>query len=183
VMERGGKGASGEPSPPRPDHFAPEAEPAVDRTGVDELEQHAVGITVDDALDWAESTVTDRVAALLWPHVKLAGVGYELLGNGIVRVAWVDQARDRRRDGDRVAGGDLGKRWHPFTRHQSVIAKLLDGAQRRVWGRLHGLHGLHGRGSHSTSSRRAAPVASMTRRSRPRAMPQAGGIFAKAARK
>ena len=63
-----------------------------------------------DALDRAESIVADRIAALLGPRGKLAGIGYELLGDGIVRVARVDQAGDRRRDGDRVAGGDLGER-------------------------------------------------------------------------
>ena len=89
---------------------------------------------MDDALDRAESIVADRVGALLWLRGKLAGVGYELPGDRIVRVARVDQVGHRRRDRDGVAGGDLGERGHPFTRHQSVIAKLLDGAQRRAGG-------------------------------------------------
>ena len=51
------------PAPPRPDHFAAEAEPAIDRAGIDELEQHPVGVAVHDALDRAVRLVADRVMA------------------------------------------------------------------------------------------------------------------------
>ena len=52
IGERGLKRVGGERAEPlRPDHLAAEAEAAIDRADVDELQQHAVGIAVDDALD------------------------------------------------------------------------------------------------------------------------------------
>ena len=45
----------------RPDHLAAEAEPAIDRTHVHELEQYAVGIAMHDAFDRTVRVVADRI--------------------------------------------------------------------------------------------------------------------------
>jgi hypothetical protein len=81
-----------------------------DRTDVNELEQHPVGIAVHDARDRAVRIVADRVGAFLQPSFKLGRIGHELPRHRIVRVGAVDQIRHRRRDGDRILGGDLFQR-------------------------------------------------------------------------
>ena len=91
------------PAPPRPDHFAAEAEPAIDGAGIDELEQHPVRVAVHDALDRAVRVVADRVMAFLRLHVQLARIGHELPRDRIVRIGRIDQVGERRRDGDGVA--------------------------------------------------------------------------------
>src|SRR6266540_1121630 len=63
---------------PRPDHLAAEAEPAIHRTDMDELEQHAIGIAVHDAFDRAVRVVADRVGRLLRLLVELGRIGDEL---------------------------------------------------------------------------------------------------------
>ncbi len=106
VIERGGERARRQRSPARPDHLAAEAEAAIDRAGVDELEQHPVGIAVHDAFDRAERIVADRIAAFPRLRLQLARIGYELPRDRIVRVGAVDQVGDRRRDGDGVTRRD-----------------------------------------------------------------------------
>ena len=176
IVERGRERRRRQPSPPRPHHLAPEAEPAIDRAGIDDFEQHAVGIAVDDAFDRTERIVADRIAALLGLLDKLARVGHELPRDRIVRIAAVDRGGHHRRDRHRIARGDRGELIEPLARHQRRAAKRVNAAQG-------GRAGLHASGFHKTWSMREAPVASITRRSRPSAMPQACGIAASAARK
>ena len=62
VIERGGKRFAREAAAAaRPDHLAAEAEPAVDRADMGQLEQHAVGIAMHDPLDRAVRIVGDRI--------------------------------------------------------------------------------------------------------------------------
>ena len=91
------------PPSPRPDHFAAEAEPAIHRAGIDELEQHPVRVAVHDAFDRAVRLVADRVVAFLRFHMQLARIGHELPRDRIVRIGRIDQVGERRRDGDGVA--------------------------------------------------------------------------------
>ena len=51
----------------RPDHLAAEAEPAIDRADVHQLEQHAVGIAMHDARDRRMRVIADRIGALVRP--------------------------------------------------------------------------------------------------------------------
>ena len=92
------------------DHLAAEAEAAIHRADVRELEQHAVGIAVHDAFDRAVRIVADRVGAFLRPSFKLGRIGHELPRDRIVRVGAVDQLRHGRRDGDGILRGDLFQR-------------------------------------------------------------------------
>ena len=45
----------------RPDHFAAKAEPAIHRADMYQLEQHAIGIAVDDAGNGRMRVVADRI--------------------------------------------------------------------------------------------------------------------------
>ena len=68
------------------------------------LQQHAVGIAVDDALERREGLVADRIGALLGRFLQLGRVGNELLADRIIGMR--DQCRHRRRNGDGKAAGD-----------------------------------------------------------------------------
>src|SRR5437879_5677997 len=61
----------------RADHLAAETEAAVDRTHMYELQQHAIGIAVHDALDRAVGIVADRIGALLRRDRELRRIGNE----------------------------------------------------------------------------------------------------------
>ena len=90
----------------RPDHLAAEAEAAIDRTDMDRLEQHAVGIAMHDACDRAVRGVADRIGVLLRLHVELGRIGNELARDRIARIGGIDEVHDIRRDRHRIAGGD-----------------------------------------------------------------------------
>ena len=73
VGEGGRKRVGGERAEPlRPDHLAAEAEAAIDRAGVERLQQHAVRIAVHDALDGTVRRVSDRVVVFVRPALELA---------------------------------------------------------------------------------------------------------------
>jgi len=109
---------------PRPHGFAAEAEPAIGGAGIDKLEQHPVGIAVHDALDRAMGLVADRIAALLRLDVEFARIGNELPGDRVMRIRWIDQASDRRRDGDGIARRHLIERGQPLARHKRGIGQV-----------------------------------------------------------
>ena len=110
VIDRGVELFRGQWLGARTDHLAAEAEAAVDRADMRELEQHAVGIAMDDAGHGAVRVVADRIGALLGPGVQLRRIGHELPRDRIVRIAAVDQRGHRRRDGDGILRGDLLER-------------------------------------------------------------------------
>ena len=91
IAERGIERLRREPLARRADHLAAEAEPAIDRADVDELEQHAIGIAVHDALDRAVRVVADRIGAFPLPALKLARIRHELARDRIVRIGAIDQ--------------------------------------------------------------------------------------------
>ena len=90
VVERTRQRGRRKPSPSGPDHLAAEAEPAIHRTDIDSLEQHAIGITVHDAFERRERVVGDRIGALVGMLVELARIGNELPRDRIVRIAGID---------------------------------------------------------------------------------------------
>jgi hypothetical protein len=90
-----------------PDHLAPEAEAAIHRAGMRRLQQDAVGIAVDDALDRREGIIADRVVALLRSAVEFPPVRQELAADRIGGIARVDQFGHGRRNRDRIARGYL----------------------------------------------------------------------------
>ena len=84
---------------------------------MNELEQHAVGIAVNDAFHRAVGVVADRVRLLFGPRVEFRRIGDELQRNRVVRIRGVDQFRHFRRQRHRVARRhplELGKplRWN-----------------------------------------------------------------------
>ena len=162
VTERGGERRRRQSAPPRSHHLAAETKPAIDRASVDDFQQHPIGIAVDDPLDGAECVIADRIAAVLRTLLKLARLRHELPRDRIEWIVGVNDVEHRRRDGDRIAGGHFGKFIDTLARDQPVFAKLVSAPQSRRGG-------FHGSGFHSTWSIRVAPVASMTKRSRPSA--------------
>ena len=57
-----------------------------------QLEQHAIGIAVHDALDRTVGVISDRVGKLPRFVIELGRVWNELTRDGIVRVVSVDQS-------------------------------------------------------------------------------------------
>ena len=165
---------------PWADHLAAEAEAAVHGTGVRRFQQHAIRVAVDDARHGRMHIVTDGIGALLRTRFELAGIGHELAGDRIIRIGAVDQGREGGRNRDGIARPDLCGRIEPVRADQTCIEQILRCPQ-RLWcaSVAHGVV----TGAQRTCSIFRAPVASMTSRSKPRAMPDAGGIMASAARK
>ncbi len=94
----------------RPDLLAAEAEAAIDRADMGGLQQHPVGIAVDDALEGREAPIADRVEIFLRSGFHLARIGDELAGDGVAVVAALDQLGHVRRDRHGKAlghGGDI----------------------------------------------------------------------------
>ena len=137
--------------------------------------------------------VADRVGALLRQDVEFPDIGDELAGDRIGQVSvGVDQLDHVRRDGERVAGGDGFERGEVLRRDDPGLGEFGGMAERapspsgnaRRRGHLvhRSLSSPVSTGVHCTRSMRGAPVASITRRSKPSATPLASGIAARAAR-
>ena len=105
-----------------PDLLAAEAEAAIDRAGMARLQQHAIGIAVDDALDRRKPPVADGIRALLRRRVQLGRIGHELAGDGIGGIARLDQRRHVRRDRDGEALGHRRELGLARLRHQPARA-------------------------------------------------------------
>src|SRR5262245_57333832 len=163
------------------DHFAPEAEPAIDRADVRQLEQYTIGITMHDAFDRAVRVVPDRIHKLFGPMSELRHVRNELTCNRIVRIVPVDQAGQWPGQGHGISCGNSFNPLPALGRHKTVLAKLRDYSYRRH--DTPAFFYLSATGAQITWSIRCAPVASMISRSKPSAIPLAGGMLAKAARK
>src|SRR5262249_54747156 len=151
-----------------------ETKPTINGTDMGELEQHTVRIAVHDALDRAVRVVPDWIYELFGTMIKLGHVGYKLPRERNVPIAAVDQFGQRRRQCDRITRSNLFGRMPALGGHQTVLAELRGRSERRhdspafVY--------LSTTGAQITWSIRCAPVASMTSRSKPSAIPLAGGI-------
>ncbi len=88
--------------------------------------------------DRAVRFVADRIGAFERIEVQLASVRHELAGDGVGRVAGVDQGGHRRGDGHRVLGRHPLQHGQVGGRHQTGVAKGGGTAQG------------HGAGVHST---------------------------------
>ena len=166
---------------PGPDRFAPEAEAAVDGAGVGGLQQHAVRIAMGDAGNGrGGARRSGRRARRRRRELGLAR--HELARDRIGRSSGSISApgrreRDRpaRRDG--ATGCERGATRSRGTSPAS--ASRSAGSVNRFISRS-----VSSTGAHSTSSIRSAPVASITSRSKPSAMPAlAGRPCSSAARK
>ena len=86
----------------RPYFFSAKAEAAIDRTGMQRLQQHAVGIAVDDALHRRARLVADRIGELFRRDPGLGGRGHKLARDRVVwHIAPVDQRQHFGRQRDR----------------------------------------------------------------------------------
>ena len=90
----------------RPHHLAAEAEAAIDRANMRELQEHAVGVAMHDARNRTVPFVADGIGALIALRVEFGGGGHELLRDRVVGIARVDEIGNRRRDGDGIARRD-----------------------------------------------------------------------------
>ncbi len=122
--------------------------------------------------------VADRIRPLLRYGRQFLGPRHELQGDRVGGVCRIDQLGHVRGDREGVAGEDGPQSFHPLGGDEARFRQLLGAAQRAA---AHGA--VSATGVHSTSSIRPAPQASMTRRSKPSAMPDASGMCARAARK
>src|SRR5258708_13103222 len=82
----------------RPDHLAAETEPAIDRAGMHELQQHPVRIAVDDTLDRTEGVIADWIRALMRLRCEFGRIRDELARDRIVRIIAINQFRYPSRD-------------------------------------------------------------------------------------
>lgn len=88
---------------------------------------------MDDTGNRAVRSVADRIGTLFRHEREFGHVGHELPRNRVVRIVPVDQARDRRADGDGVAGRDPGDRLFLLSTDQTGVGELTrcsDGAFR-----------------------------------------------------
>src|SRR5579862_1266046 len=138
VIERRRERFGREPSPAGPNHLAAEAKTAIDRARIHKLEQHAIGIAVDDPLDWAEGAIANRIGVFFRPSLQFSRVGDELPRNWIVRVCLIDQRGNSRRNSYRIARRHVLKRGKPVSPDQACIGEIGWRAQ-GFW--LSGIHG------------------------------------------
>jgi hypothetical protein len=85
---------------------------------------------VNNPFERAEGMVADRIVRFLRLRLQFARIGDELPRNRIVRVAWVDQASDGRRDGDCVARRHFLQRRQPAGSNEPRIGQFGRAAQR-----------------------------------------------------
>ena len=71
--------------------LAAEAEPAIDRTDQQRLQQRAIRVAVNHALDRRQRVVRDRIGALVRRGFQFRGIRDELPPDRVVRLP--DQAR------------------------------------------------------------------------------------------
>ena len=162
----------------RADPRTAEAETAIDRADTGQFEQSAVGIAMDQALARLMDVVADRVDAFLRQKPQFGNLRQELPTDRIVGP--LDQSGDAGRHGDAVMRRDLGQFRRLPGRGQAGRDQFLGSGQCFAARKF-----AHGRatGAQRICSIFSAPVASMTSRSSPSAMPLEGGIFSSAARK
>ncbi len=95
------------------DLLAAEAEAAIDRADEDRLQEHAVGVAMDEAGQRRPAFVADRVGLVVRRGVEFGGARHELRRDRIGGVGGVDQRRHLVGHGDRELCGDpaqLGSR-------------------------------------------------------------------------
>jgi hypothetical protein len=93
-----------------PNHRAAKAKPAIDRTNVQQFQERAIGVAVDNAFDRAEQKIAGRIGHFSWQFGELGHIRNELAGNRIERIGGVYQRRDRAGQANRIGRGDsLGR--------------------------------------------------------------------------
>ena len=150
----------------RTDALAPEAEAAVDRAGVRGQQQHPVGIAVHDARQRLVCEIADRIGELVGERRELVRARHQLERQRVARIARVDRVGDLAGERDRPARRHAFQVRRPCSRHQPALHQPFDLARSTHPSST---------GANKTSSIRSAPVAHITRRSKPSAMPALSG--------
>src|SRR5689334_1011572 len=97
---------------------------------MDRLQQHAIGIAMDDAFDRLMRVIADRIGALFRRDRQLARIGDELSRDRVASIGRIDQSGDITRDRNGVAirdGGELGR---ALRRDQPRFDEFLRPSQR-----------------------------------------------------
>ena len=131
-------------------HFAAEAEPAIHGANMDQLEQHPVGITMDDAGDRRMGVVTDRIGALAGLFDQFPDVRDELACDRVVGIFAVDQISDIGRHRDRIARGDAFEIGNIRRRRKATGDQLGGLPQRRSEFWIDPVHASPAGGVHTT---------------------------------
>src|SRR5262245_25727588 len=147
-----------------------------------DLEQHAVRIAMNNSCYGTPRIVADRICVFAHFVFELRDVRNVLPGNRIVGITRIDQSSQRLRQRNGIASLNGIQSRLLFRGHQTTLAKLPDRTKRFHDLLLHTTYGST-TGVHITWSIRCAPVASITSRSSPSAIPLACGICPSAARK
>ena len=71
-----------------------------------QFQECAIWIAVNNALDRAECEIAGRIGHFVWPLVELGHIRNELPGDRIARIGGVYQLRDRAGDANRIDRGD-----------------------------------------------------------------------------
>ena len=111
--------------------FAPEAEAAIDRTGEDRLQQHAVGIAVDETGQRRPALVPDRVGPVVGRGLQFGRARHELRRDRILRVSGVDQRRHVVGHGNRELFRDPAQLIEPLRRDEAACDEILDAQGQR----------------------------------------------------
>lgn len=134
---------------------------------------------MDDACDRAMGRIADGIGTLFRRHHQLCHIGHELPGDRIIGIGAVNQCGNGRRQRDGITFRDRFQRRRVLPIDKRCPLEIVDCPDRS--------NDVHlpnsATGAQSTCSMRDAPVASITSRSKPRAMPLASGMMASASRK
>ena len=85
-----------------------------------------------DAFDRAVSVVADRIDEFLIAMIPFRCARHELTGDWVVRIVFVDQARERRRHRHGITRRDVFKHRPIVLRREARIANLRGGSQGRI---------------------------------------------------
>ena len=121
------------------------------------------------------SEIAGRIGHFVWPLGELGQIRNELAGNWVVRIGGVDQFRDRAGDANRVGRGDLLDRVPLRMPARDRLRSDRRQCARVAGGVAHCFGVPRCTGVHITCSIWDAPVASITSRSKPSAIPLACG--------
>ncbi len=161
----------------RTDHLAAKAEPAIDRTNMRKLQENAVIIAMNDSWNRTVPLIANGIAALIGHGLAFPFRRHKLARDRIARIMAIDKIGDSGRDRHGVTRSDGAQRFRALRCDEAGHRQVLRSPQNR--GLAH--RASHsGAGVHMTRSIRPAPVASITKRSKPSATPDASGIVASA---
>ncbi len=116
-----------------PDDRAAKAEPAIDRADVEQFQERAIWVAVDNAFDRAECEIAGRIGHFVRPLGEFGQVWNKLAGDWVGGIGGVDQARNRAGNSNGVDRGDPLDRVPFCLRHETgsdQIGGVAQGSRR-----------------------------------------------------